>query len=304
MKTLRMSELGDRVLARASASAPGACGELAQGVLEGNLVMVTCPIDLFSTATVEISHGAGVALGPANSPKSAMAVSETLTRLGRTDVNARLHLESSLPRQKGMASSTADIIASIGATAAALGECLPVVRQAELALAIEPSDGTMFPGVTLFDHRTGLVARSLGEPPPMDVLVLEFADQVDTELFNKMDLRPLLECQSERFLEAFRLITAGLETGDGSLIGLGATLDAIAYQDVFPNRYLQAGLELARKAGAVGVNVAHSGTVVGILLDARKRQSKPAFREAQREFAAAESVQHFRIIGGGVRALG
>ena len=302
MRTLQTPGSRNRVLTRASASAPGACGELAQGMLGGNLVMVTCPIDLFSTATVEISHGAGVVHGPGDSPKSTMAVSSTLRHLGRTDVNVRLRLESPLPRQKGMASSTADIIASIGATAAALGESLPVTRQAELALAIEPSDGTMFPGVTLFDHRTGLVSRPLGDPPPMEVLVLEFADRVDTEAFNQTDRRPLLERLSGRFLEAFRLIAAGLETGDGGLVGLGATLDAIAYQGVLPNPYLDAGLELARTAGAAGVNVAHSGTVLGLLFLDDPEQTAWAARRARATLCGLVSTHRRRMIGGGVTA--
>lgn len=54
MTTLQPPAIEGRAPARASASAPGACGELAQGMWEGNLVMVTCPIDMFSTATVEI----------------------------------------------------------------------------------------------------------------------------------------------------------------------------------------------------------------------------------------------------------
>ena len=52
---------------------------------------------------------------------------------------------------------------------------------------------------------------------------------------------------------------------------------------------------------AAGINVAHSGTVVGILLDARQRRSKPVYRRALEAFADAESVEHFRLIGGGVR---
>ena len=299
MRTLQTPRFGE-VLTRASASAPGACGELAQGMFEGNLVMVTCPIDLFSTATVEVSPGAGMVHGPDDSPKSTMAVSRTLRCLGRTDVNARLHLESPLPRQKGMASSTADVIASIGATAAALGESLPVARQAELALSIEPSDGTMFPGVALFDHRSGLVARPLGEPPPMEVLALEFADRVDTEAFNRVDRRPALERRSERFLEAYRLIAAGLETGDGVPIGMGATMDAISYQDVFPNPYLEAGLELARTAGAVGVNVAHSGTVLGLLFLDDPEQTAWAARRARAAFPGLVSTRRHRMIGGGL----
>ena len=47
--------------------------------------------------------------------------------------------------------------------------------------------------------------------------------------------------------------------------------------------------------------MAHSGTVVGILLDARQRRSKPVYRRALQAFTEAESVQHFRVIGGGVR---
>jgi len=300
MRTLQAPRPGKEVVTRASASAPGACGELAQGMLEGNLVMVTCPINLFSTATVEVSHGAGLVHGPGDSPKSTMAASKTLAHLGRTDVDAFVHLESPLPRQKGMASSTADVIASIGATAAALGESLPAIRQAELALSIEPSDGTMFPGVALFDHRTGLVARPLGEPPPMEILVLEFADQVDTEVFNRTDRRPLLERISGRFLEAFRLIAAGLETGDGGLVGLGATLDAIAYQDVFPNPYLETGLELARITGAVGLNVAHSGTVLGLLFLDDPEQAAWAARRARATLSGLISTHRRLMIGGGV----
>ncbi|MDE0673759.1 MAG: GHMP kinase [bacterium] len=300
MRTLQAPRLREKVLTRASASAPGACGELAQGMLEENLVMVTCPIDLFSTATVEISDGVGVVHGPDDSPKATMAVSRTLAHLGRTDVNARLRLESPIPRQKGMAGSTADIIASIGATAAALGEPIPVARQAELALWIEPSDGTMFPGVALFDHRTGLVARPLGDPPPMEVLVLEYPDRVDTEAFNRVDRRPALERRSDRFLEAFGLIAAGLETGDGVLIGLGATLDAIAYQDVFPNPHLETGLQLARAAGALGVNVAHSGTVLGLLFLDDPEQVTWAADKARAAFSGLVSTRRHRLIGGGL----
>ena len=56
------------MLARGAASAPGTCGELAQEMLDGTPVMATCPIDLFSTATVKLSEGTGQVRGPVNSP--------------------------------------------------------------------------------------------------------------------------------------------------------------------------------------------------------------------------------------------
>ena len=148
-------------VARGVASAPGTCGELAQGVLDGTPVMATCPIDLFSTATVELLEGTGRVRGPVRMPKACRAVELTLTLMGRSDVDARLSIENPLPHRKGMASSTADIVAAIGATAAALNAEISIFQQAELALSIEPSDGVMLPGIALFDHRGGRIARSL-----------------------------------------------------------------------------------------------------------------------------------------------
>ena len=101
--------LAEGVIASGVASAPGTCGELAQGELGGTTVMVTCPIDMGSTATVELSDGTGCVDGPANAPKARRAVALTLEFLERRDLDARLNLETSLPRAKGMASSTADV---------------------------------------------------------------------------------------------------------------------------------------------------------------------------------------------------
>ena len=125
--------------------APGTCGELAQGMLDGILCMVTCPIDVYSTATVELSPGESGISAPADSPKARRAVSATLDYLGAAGMEARLSLDSRLPRGKGMASSTADVAASITATGAALGRELSPAQVAEIALGVEPSDGVMFP---------------------------------------------------------------------------------------------------------------------------------------------------------------
>ena len=149
----------------ASASAPGTCGELAQGMLDGIVCMVTCPIDLYSTAVVELSPGPGEISGPADSPKASRAVRATLEFLEESGTDALLRLDSPLPRGKGMASSTADVSAAIVATASACGKELSPAEIAEIALHIEPSDGVMFPGVAVFDHRKGSVARTMGPPP-------------------------------------------------------------------------------------------------------------------------------------------
>jgi L-threonine kinase len=269
-------------------------------MLQGTLAMVTCPIDLFATATVEVSAGTGVVQGPSDSPKANQAIRLVLKRIGRSDVDIRLRLRSPIPRRKGMASSTADVVAAIGATAAALNREIPTRQIAEMALSIEPSDGVMLPGVALFAHRSGRIARSLGHPPGMGVLALEFAESVDTEVFNRVDRRAVLQSQAERFEEALGLIVAGLGSSDGILIGQGATLNALAYQMVVPNPRLSMVLDLARRVGAVGVNVAHSGTVLGLLFLDDPEQVMAAARHAESAFPDLIASHQHRLIGGGV----
>ena len=62
-------------------------------------------------------------------------------------------------------------------------------------------------------------------------------------------------------------------------------------------------MDFSDRMGAVGVNVAHSGTVIGILLDARQRRGLSVYKQAQRTFPQAESMQHFRLLAGGIRRV-
>lgn len=296
-------DLAERFVASGAASAPGTCGELAQGLLDGMPVMVTCPIDLFSTATVELSEGTGRVYGPGNSPKAKRAVAQSLALLGHKDTDARLHLASSIPRAKGMASSTADITAAIAATAAASRSQLSIQQQAKLALAVEPSDGVMLPGIALFDYKGGRILQSLGAPPPISFLILEFPETVDTELFHTANRHVTLERQAARFREALALITTGLERSDTELIGRGATLSALGHQGVLPKPQLSAVIALGRTAGAVGVTVAHSGTVIGVLFSEDAERVAWASDQAWKRFSGLQAVHNRRLIGSGVRQL-
>ena len=62
-------------------------------------------------------------------------------------------------------------------------------------------------------------------------------------------------------------------------------------------------MEFAETVGAVGVNVGHSGTIIGVLLDATERRGKSTFRQARQTFPEAEAVHHFRLLGGGVQRV-
>lgn len=298
------------ILGTASCLAPGTCGELVQGMIGGVDFLVTCPINQFSRATVTVSRSDGRGdrvRGIDHLPKTRQAVTAMLARLehclGVHGLAAEVAITNPIPAGKGMGSSSADITAAVCATGKAAGFDLSPDAVAKIALTIEPTDGVMFPGIAMLDHRHGKIVDLLGAPPPMEVIVIDRGGQVDTLEFNRIDREAHWRSVADATGEALELVREGVRRCDPELVGRGATISARAGRPEESGLWVDQAADFAAEIGAVGVNVAHSGTVVGILLDARKRQSKPAFREAQREFAAAESVQHFRIIGGGVREI-
>ncbi len=296
------------MVGRATVRAPGVCGELAQGMLDQDYFLVTCPIDFFARVQVELyQNGPGQdgpsIEAPANCPKAVQALEATLDFLDRKELGARLTVSNPIPRGKGMGSSSADVAATIAATSLALGQEMAPEQVAKIALAVEPTDGIMFPGIALFDHREGRIVESLGPPPPMEIVALDFGGTVETLEFNRVDRRSLWQSLRKETDEALRLVRAGVKAGDPAMVGRGASISAQASLQVLPKHKLSHVMAFAEEVGAVGINVAHSGTIIGILLDARPRRGKSTFRQAQRAFPDAEEVHHFRLLGGGLQRV-
>ncbi|AKX93865.1 GHMP kinase [Moorella thermoacetica] len=246
------------------ARVPGACGELVQGMIDGDYFLITCPINLGSEVRVSLQPG-GQVTGPGEKGKALRAVRLTLDHLA-APWGARVDIYNPLPPGKGLASSTADVVAAAVATAEALGTGLSLETITEIALAVEPSDGTFLPGIVCFDHLQGKRWEYLGQPPPMDVLIVDPGGMVDTVLFNRRrDLVALNLAKEEKVRQAVKLVKEGLARGRADLIARGATISALANQDILSKPELETILELATSRGALGVNTAHSGTVIGIL---------------------------------------
>ncbi|MDN5293853.1 MAG: L-threonine kinase [Eubacteriales bacterium] len=277
--------------------APGTCGELVQGTIEGKNFHVTCPVALYSYAWAEKTKGHTITVVEEFSlPFCPVAKEETkgerksslATRHsedhqcfrgydklfkaleiylgGKRRRGIRLHLYSQLPRGKGMASSTADICASLAAVSLCLEEPLSPQDIARIALTVEPSDGVMFDGLAMFDHVRGETLELLGQVPPLQVLLLDLGGMVDSEEFNRRgDLEYLNRKKERRILRAMSLLRYGLEHGDLKKIAQAATISAFANQDILPKPSLAKIWHTGRIHGAIGMNVAHSGTVVGLL---------------------------------------
>ena len=107
----------------------------------------------------------------------------------------------------------------------------------------------------------------------------------------------------ESFRRALALIEAGIATADSDLVGRGATLSAMAYQAVLPKPQLPEVLSIAEACGAVGVNVAHSGTVIGLLFAQDGKHLDAVSSHARRRLPDLVAVHRQRLIGGGAATL-
>ena len=287
----------------AAARAPGVCGELVQGMLGNDYFLVTCPVDFFARVRVELhSDFAGIA-APPDRPKTAAAVAQTLAYLNRPDLGARVSVSNPIPRGKGMGSSSADLAAAIAATGLALGVTLPPAEIARIALQVEPTDGVMFPGIALFDHRNGALVEELGRPMPLEIIALDFGGAVDTVAFNQTDRQAQWQAIQPQTNTALDLVRRGLAQGNPRLLGRGAFLSAAASQQILFKPRLPDVVRFAETVNAGGVNVAHSGVLIGILLDAQERRGRSIFRQARQAFPDAAAIHHLRLISGGIQPV-
>lgn len=279
---------------------PGSCGELVQGRVNGINFHITCPVKIFCRVTAYLSSFSQRINCPPAKPKAAKAAEKTLAFLNGKNIALGLRFYSQVPIAKGMASSTADIVGSCLAVATLLGKKLSPSEIARIACEIEPTDGIMYKGVVCFDHIRGTLIEELGDPPPMKILILDPGDKVNTLVFNRRrDLRILHGVNAKLIKEACSLVKEGIKKKSPELIGIGTTLSSLCNQIILYKPHLSKIISLSRKMGALGVNVAHSGTVMGILLPFDFSKINKLEEKIKRVCGSHLRFYHTMIWGGG-----
>jgi len=283
---------------KVTVKAPGSCGELAQGTIHGKNFLITCPIDVYSEVTVSTDVYTPLHTGR----KVLTAINKTMDYLQIKDSTFHVSIKSDLPLGKGMASSSADISATCQSIALSAGTLLTPDEIADIALSIEPTDGIFYPGIVLFDHVHGSHRQYLGDAIPMYIVIFDVGGEIDTVDFNQRhDLKTLNEANEYQVLQAVNLISTGLATQDISLIGKGATISALANQNILFKPHLEEMIAIGLSWGAVGVNIAHSGTVVGVLFPINKLSNCPScITEISTCCAGVNYLRTVQFISGGL----
>ncbi len=147
-------------------------------------------------------------------------------------------------------------------------ELLEFIRDAELVIHNAPFD------VAFLDAEF----RRLAEPTTVGA---------HCTVLDTLQLAPArydrLEIQQFRVLRA--LIARAVRYQDPDCLGLAATASARISQRHLPKQHFERVLEIAEEAGACGVQVAHSGSLLGILFD---RTGRDLRHRAGRVAASAE----------------
>lgn len=248
-------------------SAFGTCGELLQGVLAENGLdfLVTLPIRAGSVAVFKPDPQLDrVETTPGHKVKSRY-LAELMLRRRSVFGGGRLLLSSSLTEGKGLASSSADLVATARAVADATGHAASPTEIESYLRVIEPSDGVMYPGVVAFYHRQVRLHSRLPPLPPLTIVATDGGGQVDTIEFNHRP-KPYTAGTRREYSVLLRTLTAALGRRDLATVGAIATRSAILNSVLLERPHLHAAICASEQIGALGVVVAHSGTTVGLLL--------------------------------------
>jgi len=214
-------------------------------------------------------------ISPPNKTKALQAALHTLALLGISNSGGGLSIDSNIPVGRGLGSSSADVVAAIRAVANAYGKTLPPQTIARLAVRAEAaSDPLMYDDAcVLFAQREGVAVERFSAPlPPMDILSIQYISEsagIDTIAL------PLPEYSTQEAVEfaslLHRLRQCVLER-DPERVAAIASASAHINQLFLYKPHLEEIERIGCAYGALGVQVAHSGSVIGLLFSKGDRE--------------------------------
>jgi uncharacterized protein involved in propanediol utilization len=238
----------------------GHFGELAQGRLgpDGPVALVTLPCPVLVTRVGYTPTRGPLRAAEPVSEKALAAARLALDEIGAAGWGGSLAIDRPAVPGLGLGSSTAEALGAVRAVAGAFATRLPPEREAALCLAVEGAvDPLMWPRPVLFASRQGRVVAPLGPLPPLRIVGGTAGPPQPTDPAD------------DRFPDAsalFRSLTAAIGAGDLPALAAAAGASAAANQARNPNPAWEAMQALARRHGALGLVVSHTGPAIGLIL--------------------------------------
>ena len=248
--------------------ANGTFGELLQGMLseEESHFLVTLPIADDSVAKFSFCAAYPESMVYPVHKKKARHFATKLVDYYKIPFNWKLEIASQIPEGKGLASSSADLVATARAISNAVKVPLPINILLNILSEIEPTDGVMYDDIVCFFHRKVSLHSRLGVLPNLTIIAIDEGGEVDTIEFNN-SLGRYSESEKAEYKALLNIITEAVTRQDLKTIGQVATRSAMLNQKFNPKKNLDQVVRICKEGGGLGVVVAHSGTYIGILMD-------------------------------------
>lgn len=246
--------------------AHGTFGELLQGVLPGGReFLVTLPITLATVAEFWPDWTSDELLvRPAHKWKARMLAQRALARLDYR-CGGTLQLTSAIPEGKGLASSSADMVASARAIGEAFGHRHTEAEIESMIRGIEPSDGVMYPEIVSFYHCEVRLRERLGQLPPLTIVAHDLGGIVDTVQFHRQP-KTFTSADRQEYRRLLDELGEAVRTADLATVGRVSTRSAELNLRFLPRGDFDRLAGICRDVGGLGLIQAHSGTCLGILL--------------------------------------
>jgi L-threonine kinase len=244
---------------------PGSCGEVIQGNIRGKDMLLSCPVNLFTTVRVSECEKP---INRFNYKKSSMLLDSMLKRWGYSYLSSQLeiNIESSIPQSKGFASSTADLCGVYICLLKLFKKQYDIKEVVEEFVKIEPTDSIVFREMTLFDYKEGRSYENVGEYMKFHILAFEGNRIVDTLAFNKKKL-PCLSSLDD----VMPCLKEAVEFADISKVSQASAISIKRNMKRLSYNIYSAVENLSFKTGGLGIIGGHSGDVLGIVYDDRER---------------------------------
>lgn len=246
----------------------GTLGELIQGPFIRNgelqISLISLPVKKYSC--VHFAHGEDSCLDEdlAHKNKCRRAVDIYLSQHQKQLPRGKWTHDSELLEGKGMASSTADIVATIRCLDAIFSHQSSIESISAILRKVERSDSVFLDTYALYLSGRQEVIHRFNSAPTFHACYIDEGDRIDTEQVGER-----LLSHYERNLSAYaanldRAINAFLKD-DLATIARCSTASAVLGQDAIPKRNLDALLMSQERYQADGIVVAHTGSLLGYL---------------------------------------
>lgn len=249
-------------------------GEILQGVFYSDfhkdyvygLTTFKCNLYYSKASFIKDENSNKIVVYPKHKFK-AQEAAEKIVDYCKLSIGGSIEIHSNIIPKLGYGSSTADVLSTIRSITNLIELDLKEEVIAKLAILSEgASDSIMFKEEVLFAQRKGVVLDTYNKRFPAYVS-LGFSHDSSDDGFDTLSMKPLRYSRRERldFQELRTLLFHAFNNQDISMLGEVATRSALINQRYYPKSNLHEIIKICNKYDAVGVQVSHSGSLVGII---------------------------------------